>query len=75
MNYEVSDLQEIWRKGDGEMPPKLKRIVDEAGEKLFLSSLNLSTDDENAVRYNANKNSQTVTEYISALVTSNLHPA
>ena len=75
MKYEVSDLELVWKKGDGEMPKELQHVVNAAREKLFLSSLNLSVDDENTIRYNADKNSQTVTEYISALVTNNLHPA
>jgi len=74
MNYEVSDLQEIWRKGDGEMPPKLKRVVDAAGEELLLRFLQLSNDDENTIKYNAGKSNKTVSEYITSLVTASLHP-
>lgn len=75
MNYDVSELQEIWRKGNGEMPPKLKRISDEAGEELILMSLKLSDSEIDSLRYNAGKSNQTVTEYISALVLMGLQPA
>jgi hypothetical protein len=64
----------IWRTGDGEMPDKAKHVVNAAREEKLLRSLNLSTDAENTIRYNAGKNHQTVTEYIS-LVLSNLQPA
>jgi len=42
MNYDVSDLQEIWRKGDGEMPKELQRVVNAAREESLLRSLQLS---------------------------------
>jgi len=74
MKYEVSDLELVWKKGDGEMPKELQHVVNAAREEKLLRSLNLSTDAENTIRYNAGKNHQTVTEYIS-LVLSNLQPA
>jgi len=75
MICDVTDLKEEWRKGDGEMPPKLKHVVDAAGEELLLRSLKLSSDDENTIRYNAGKDNKTVNEYISSLITTSLHPA
>ena len=75
MTYNVADLKEEWRKGDGEMPPKLKHVVDSAREEMLLRSLQLSVNDENTIRYNASKDKKTVSEYISSLVTTSLHPA
>ena len=74
LDYEISDLKEIWREGDGEMPDRLKRIVKAAEDELLLRSLELTADAENTIKYNADKNNQTVTEYISSLVKTSLHP-
>jgi len=74
LDYEISDLEEIWREGDGEMPDRLKRIVKAAEDELLLRSLELTADTENTIKYNADKNNQTVTEYISSLVKTSLHP-
>jgi len=68
MICDVTDLKEEWRKGDGEMPPKLKHVVDAAREEILLRSLQLTADVENTIKYNADKSNQTVTEYISGLV-------
>jgi len=65
----------IWRRGDGEMPEKAKHVVNAAREEKLLRSLQLSTDDENTIRYNASKNNKTVNEYLSSLITTSLHPA
>ena len=65
----------IWRKGDGEMPDDLKYVVNAAREEKLLKLLNLSSDDENMVKYNASKSNKTVVEYISSVLTTNLHPA
>jgi len=75
MKYDVSDLELVWKKGDGEMPEELKHVVNAAKEEKLLRSLQLSADDENTIRYNAGKNNKTVNEYISSLVTTSLHPA
>jgi hypothetical protein len=75
MNYDVSDLELIWRRGDGEMPEDLKHVVNAAREEKLLRSLQLSADDENTIRYNARKNNKTVNEYITSLITTSLHPA
>jgi len=75
MNYDVSDLQEIWRKGDGEMPEDLKRLSNAAQDELLLMSLKLSTDVENTLKYNASKSNKTVYEYITSLVLTSLQPA
>jgi len=47
MNYELTDLQEIWRKGDGEMPKELQHVVNAAKKELLLRSLNFATDIDN----------------------------
>ena len=75
MKYELSELEVVWRRGDGEMPEKVKHAVNAAREEKLLRSLNLSSDDENTVKYNAAKRNITVFEYISSLITTGLHPA
>jgi len=75
MSYDVTDLELIWRKGENEMPEDLKYIVNAAREEKLLRLLNLSSDDENAIKYNADKNNKTVGEYISSILASSLHPA
>jgi len=34
MDYNAEDFIEIWRKGDGEMPEKLKHVVNAAGNEI-----------------------------------------
>jgi len=74
IDYDVSDLEEIWREGDKEMPDRVKNIVKAAEDEILLRSLKLSTDDENTIRYNAGKSNKTVNEYITGLVLTSLHP-
>ena len=62
----------IWRRGDGEMPEKAKHVVNAARDEKLLRSLHLSADAENTVRYNADKNSQTINDYISAIVVGHI---
>jgi len=68
MEYDVSDLELAWRKGDDEMPPELEHVVNAAREEKLLRSLNLSADAENIIRDNASKDEKTISEYISSLV-------
>jgi len=75
VNYDVSDLELIWRRGDSDMPEDLMHVVNAAREEKLLRSLKLSADDENTIRYNATKCNKTVIEYISSLVMTSLHPA
>jgi len=72
MNEEV-DV--IWRRGDGEMPDKVKRVVNAAQDELLLRSLQLPFDIANTIRYNASKNSQTVNDYIAAIVLGHIQAA
>ena len=58
----------IWRKGDGEMPEHAKRIVESAQDELLLMSLQLPSEIVDIIRSNADKNAQSINDYISAIV-------
>jgi hypothetical protein len=75
MSYDINELEEIWRKGDGDMPDKLKYVVNAAQEEVLLNSLRLSTDAENTIRYNARKSNKSVNEYLSALIMISIQSA
>ena len=64
----TDDLNVIWRKGDGEMPEKVKRMVNEAREERLINTLHLSNEIINTIRYNASKGNLTVNDYISEIV-------
>ena len=34
MEYDISDLKLVWKRGDGEMPPKVKYVVNAARNEL-----------------------------------------
>ena len=68
MSYEITELDELWRKGEGDIPDKLKRVVEAAQEEMLLRSLQLSADAENTIRHNAGKSNKTVNEYLAALI-------
>ena len=74
MNYDVSDLELIWSKGDGEMPDDLKYIVNAAKDERLLRSLQLPSDVIDTIRYNASKSDKTVYEYVSSLLLGALSP-
>ena len=74
MNYDVSDLELIWRKGNGEMPDDLKHVVKAAKDERLLRSLQLPSDVIDTIRYNASKDDKTVDEYISSLLLGVLSP-
>ena len=74
MSYDVSNLELIWRKGDGDMPDDLKNVVQAAKDERLLRSLRLPSSVIDTIRYNANKNDKTVDEYISSLVLEVLNP-
>jgi len=65
----------IWKKGDKEMPVKASHVVDEARGELLLRFLGLSKDSIDTIRYNAEKNEQTVNDYISGIVIESLQTA
>ena len=58
----------IWRKGDGEIPERAKRIVESAQDELLLMSLQLPLEIVDMIRSNASENSQTINDYISAIL-------
>ena len=70
-----SDVNVVWRRGDGEMPEKVKHVVRAAQDELLLRSLQLPFSAVDTIRYNASKNDQTVNEYISAIVMRSIEPA
>jgi hypothetical protein len=66
------DVRVIWRKGDGPMPAKVQHVVDAARDELLLETLHLPETVENTIRYNADKDAQSVNDYISSLVVEHL---
>jgi hypothetical protein len=71
----TDDIKVIWKKGDEDMPVKVKAVVQDAQNELLLKTLNLSNETINIIRYNSEKNSQSVSEYISLLVANQLKTA
>ena len=70
-----NEVDVIWRKGDGEMPPEAKHVVDTVRGEILLKSLELPEDVANEIRYNAGKNSQSISHYISEIVLERLRTA
>jgi len=70
-----SDANVIWRKGMGDMPANAKSVVEEAQAELLLKALQLPTEVADLIRYNADKNSQTVNDYISTVLVGYLKSA
>ena len=62
----------IWQKGDEEMPEHAKHIVETAQDELLLKALQLPVEMIDMVRYNADKNEQTINNYISSIVIERL---
>jgi len=58
----------IWRKGDGEIPEHAKRVVESAQDELLLMSLQLPIEILDMIRNNADKNAQSINDYISDIV-------
>ena len=71
----TDDLNVVWRKGDGEMPEKVKRMVNEAREERLIKSLHLPYEVINTIRYNASKSNLTVSDYISEIVREHISVA
>jgi type II secretory pathway component PulC len=69
------DINIIWQKSDGEMPEKAKRVVESAQGELLLRALELPEGLVDTIRYNAEKNSQTINDYISAIIIERIKPA
>jgi len=74
MKYELSELDVVWRKGDGEMPERIQKISNEAGEELFLRSLQIPDNVADAIRDNARESNKTITEYVSSLIMTSMQP-
>jgi hypothetical protein len=62
------DAKVIWKKGDSTMPDKAQYVVDAARGELLLKTLGISDEVANAIRYNAEKNEQSINDYISRIV-------
>jgi len=62
----------IWRRGDDAMPEHARRVVEAAQNELLFKALQLPSGTVDMIRYNADKNAQTVNEYISAIVVGHL---
>ena len=72
-DFEMNDdVNVIWKKGEGEIPGKAKKAAWAAQGELLLKTLHLSPEMACAIRDNADKNAQTVTWYISAIVMERL---
>jgi len=70
-----SEVSVIWRRGDGEMPEKVRHVVKAAQDELLLRSLNLTSGAVDSIRYNASKNDQTINEYISTVLMRSIESA
>ncbi|GHU70662.1 hypothetical protein FACS189450_05460 [Spirochaetia bacterium] len=62
----------IWKKGDGPMPEKVQHVVDAARGELLLETLHLPEAVENTLRYNADKDAQSVSDYVSRILVERL---
>ena len=69
------DINIIWRKGEGAIPERAKCVVEAAQNELLLKSLQLPSGIVDLIRYNADKNAQTINEYISAILVGHLTAA
>jgi len=63
-----SDVKVIWKRGDGEMPDKVKHVVEAARDELLLRTLQLPSEIVDVILYNADKNHQSVNGYLSDIV-------
>ena len=70
-----SDVNVIWKKGADDMPERAKRVVSAAQDELLLRALQLPSEVIDIIRYNADKNAQTVNGYISSIVLDRLKTA
>jgi hypothetical protein len=70
-----SNVQVIWKQGDGAMPDKAIYVVDAAQGELLLRTLQLPEEIVNTIRYNADKNAQSVNDYIADIIVERLKVA
>jgi hypothetical protein len=66
------DVRVIWKKGDGPMPAKVQHVVDAARGELLFEALHLPEAVENTIRYNADKDAQSVSDYVSRILVERL---
>ena len=66
------DIKVIWQKGYGEMPENAKQVVEAARGELLLNTLQLPAEAVEMIRYYADKSSQTINNYISAIILERL---
>jgi hypothetical protein len=69
------DINIIWKKGEGDMPPKAQHVVDAARSEVILRALQLPEDMVSLIVHNSEKNAQSVPEYISTLLVQQLKTA
>jgi hypothetical protein len=69
------DIKVIWKKGDSQMPDKASHVIDAARGELLLRALQLPDEIVNTIKYNADKNAQTLNDYISDIVIERLKAA
>ena len=70
-----TDINIIWQRGDNELPEKAKYVVEQARDELLLRALQLPDGVIDTIRYNADKNNQTVNGYLSSIVVDRLKTA
>ena len=70
-----SNVKTIWKRGDGDIPAKAKHVIEAARGELLFKTLELPTEIIDTIRYNAEKNSQTINDYISEIVIERLMTA
>ncbi|AEF80062.1 hypothetical protein [Leadbettera azotonutricia] len=66
------DARVIWKKGGDPMPGKAQHVVDAARGELLLKTLQLPEGVENTLRYNADKDAQSVNDYVSRILVERL---
>ena len=71
----TSEVNVIWRKGDNEIPEHARRVVSAAKDELLFESLQLPAEIVDIIRYNADKNAQTINNYIATILTGHFRAA
>ncbi|MDR1016510.1 MAG: hypothetical protein LBL67_03445 [Coriobacteriales bacterium] len=69
------DVDVIWRAGDGAMPEDARRVVDEAQNEYLFRTFGFSEATANTIRYNSEKQSLSIVEYLSKLIKHDLQTA
>jgi hypothetical protein len=66
------DVNVIWRQGDNMMPHKAKYVVEAAQGELLLKTLQLPEETINAIKYNADKSAQSISDYVAGILVERL---